>query len=234
MPTLLFSLFSRLLSADCLICRDTVKSQYNICHPCEQRLPRLKVVCEQCALPLTTALAYRCGACLREPPHFDKTFALTAYEPPVNHLISELKFFGRLPVSRALGTLLAKAVMTEWYLDDCLPDCIIPMPLHLSRLRKRLFNQAIDIGQFVKQETSIPLEKQILIRQKQTRPQLGLSAGARKKNMENAFKINGSLSYQHVALLDDVMTTGSTANEAARILKANGVERVDLWCCARA
>lgn len=167
---------------------------------------------------------------MKRLPEFDKVHAPFAYQEVVCYLITGLKFGARHAHARLLGQLLAEHLREH----AALPDCIIPVPLHKSRYRERGFNQAIEIGRVVSAEIGIPLDLNSCIRRRDTPHQSGLTAKQRRNNIKNAFESVRQPKGRHVAILDDVMTTGSTAHEMASLLKRQGIERVDVWVCARA
>ena len=116
-----------------------------------------------------------------------------------------------------------------------LPDVLIPVPLHKLRLLKRGFNQAYELGAYASRLLKIPMRTNGLERLRNTQAQSGLTRKQRRRNMRGAFYWQGSgKPGQHVALIDDVMTTGTTVNECARVLKKAGAKRVDVWVAARA
>ncbi len=114
------------------------------------------------------------------------------------------------------------------------PACILPVPLHPARYRERGFNQSIEIGKTLSRQLQVPLELNACSRIKNSEHQIGSSANQRSKNIKKAFALNKPLNYKSVAILDDVMTTGSTVSELAKTLKREGLEKVDVWICARA
>lgn len=148
-------------------------------------------------------------------------------------LIVRLKFQHQLSIARALGILLACRIRDTWYLNQALPDVIIPVPLHPFRLRERGFNQALEIARPVAKILKLALDRAGLERKYPTAPQSSLPAAQREQNIKNAFVVKGRYNGQYIALVDDVMTTGSTLRECSRILKREGASRVDIWCCAR-
>ena len=175
--------------------------------------------------------ALLCGRCCATPPGFDATFALFRYEDPVDEMITALKFQGELGFARVLGTLLAKFIRNR----SVLPDVLIPMPLHLTRLRERGFNQTAAIAAHAARRLQMKLDARLLLRARATLPQSGLSAMNRAANLQGAFAVaTGRRPPARVALLDDVMTTGHTAAAAAMTLKAAGAQHVEIWACARA
>jgi ComF family protein len=148
----------------------------------------------------------------------------------MRHLITALKFGAHYKNARLLGMLLAEHLKKTVQI----PDLILPVPLNKVRYRQRGFNQAIEIAKTVSRELHIPLDLSSCLRHRDTPHQTALTAKQRRKNMKNAFTIIKPVHAQHIAILDDVMTTGSTAHELAHLLKKAGVSRVDVWVCARA
>lgn len=204
----------------------------DICECCYLRLPRNKLCCYRCAEIFTAPIATPtlCGRCLSEPPAFDETYAPFIHHDEIRHLISGLKFGSRFKNARLLGNLLAEHIqkMAE------IPECIIPVPLHHTRYRERGFNQALEIARTVSKKINTPIDYSSCIRAKETPHQTGLSAKKRQQNLRRVFLVKKPLPFDHVAIMDDVMTTGSTVNELASELKRHGVNRVDVWVCARA
>ncbi len=223
---------SILFPPQCLLCSSTDATTLDICDPCLDGLPHNRHCCRICALPLTQHHAETavCGSCLQQTPSFDSCHAAFAYDYPVSNLISEFKFSGKLQSGRLLANLLINSI--ERCQPD-MPDLIIPIPLHRSRLRERGFNQAIELARPVGHHFNIPVETHSCKRNHATATQSSLERGARKRNVRNAFRLTGQIAHDHVVLLDDVVTTGSTVSEVARILKLNGVKRVDVWALAR-
>ncbi len=148
----------------------------------------------------------------------------------MRHLIHGLKFHAHYPCARLLGEMLGDALSEV----DGKPQCIIPVPLHRSRYRERGYNQATEIARVVSRRLQIPLDLHSCIRAHATQPQSELSSEQRLRNVKKAFAIAKPLKAKHVAILDDVVTTGATVNEMARVLRKTGVERIDIWACARA
>jgi len=171
-----------------------------------------------------------CGQCLSKPPAFDASYAPFIYQDAMRHLITTLKFGTDYKNARLLGQLLAE------HLKQCpdKPDAIIPVPLHKARYIERGFNQSIEIARTVAKELDIALDLNSCQRTRNTPQQTRLTAKQRRKNIRNAFAVVKPISARHVAILDDVMTTGSTVRELAAVLKKAGVGRVDVWVCARA
>ncbi len=181
------------------------------------------------------------AACPRwqyEPLPFDAAFCLFRYEHPVDQLITRLKFRGELVCARVLGTLFARAWRST---GEPLPDCIVPMPLHAARYRERGFCQTTEIARHLARRVRdargqrLAVRTDLLHRVRSTRAQSGLTAAERATNLRGAFASSTTRPFpRHVALLDDVLTTGHTAMAATAALKQAGAAQVTVWCCARA
>ena len=221
-----------LLPPTCILCGSSGFNGRDICELCYQRLLRNDLCCYRCAEVFETPMAFPslCGRCLSSQPAFDETYAPFIYQGEMRHLITSLKFGAHYKNARLLGLLLADHLKQTAQR----PDLILPIPLHKARYRQRSFNQAIEIAKTVSRELRIPLDLNSCLRHRDTPHQTALSAKQRRKNMKNAFSIINPIIAQHIAILDDVMTTGSTAHELAYVLKKEGVGRVDVWVCARA
>ena len=182
--------------------------------------------CPVCALPTLSGAV--CGECLRQPPPFDHTQAAFSYNFPVDKLIQALKFSERLILVNYLADALAERADTK-------PDCLVALPLHPSRLRERGFNQSLLLARRISQRLDIPLLPDACERVRNTPPQSGLPWKERDKNMRQAFacKPGTDLQGRHVAIVDDVMTTGASIGELARALKQAGAAEVSAWVIAR-
>lgn len=213
----------------CLVCGDPGHRGRDLCLPCTLAMPRNQPACRRCGLGLATETAEFCGSCSKKPPEYDGTLALFRYEEPVRHLIHALKFGGNYAVARLFGQLLSEALSGQE-----LPECLIPVPLHPHRYRERGFNQATEIARIVAGELGISLMLNHCVRQRATQPQSELTAKQRLRNLRKAFRIVKPVNVAHVAILDDIVTTGATVNAMATALRANGVQRIDVWACARA
>jgi ComF family protein len=150
------------------------------------------------------------------------------YEGAAAHLVTGLKFHRRMNYARLMGELLYQAARHQPP-----PDCLIAVPLHLRRQRERGFNQAVEIARTCARRLALPFDCMSLARTLATRPQTQLSARERRQNLRGAFRILRDIQAKHVALIDDVVTTTSTANEIAKLLKGAGIQRVDVWAVTR-
>jgi ComF family protein len=228
-------IYAWLLPYTCILCSHPSQRHQDLCEPCYQTLPLLKQGCICCAIPLPDSIAgLRCGQCLQKTPPFDVTHALYSYELPMTKLILELKFNQALAHAKILGEHLAHAILQSWYQTKPLPKIIIPMPLHASRLKERGFNQALEIARPIAQALKLPLNTTHCQRNKSTTPQAMLSATQRQKNVKGAFTVTGNFIGQHIAVIDDVITTGNTITEFCKALKQHGAKQIDVWCCSRA
>ncbi len=229
-------LIQRVYPPRCLLCGHSGQKQgheaVDLCGHCQHQLPYNDTACLRCALPLPaeTASGNICGRCQKKPPAFDSSYSLFVYEQPAVWLIQQLKFNDRLVHARLLGSMLARKVQKVGEL----PQCIIPVPLFRHRLRQRGFNQSVELAKPVAKQNGLPLELNLVERVRPTESQTGLDAKQRRKNIKGAFRITAAIPYQNVAIIDDVVTTGSTVNELARVLKRAGVRNVVVWSIARA
>jgi ComF family protein len=216
----------------CLLCDRPVPEGPALCPGCRSELPRNLNPCYRCALPLPEDAPYGtlCGKCQQQPPPFERCLAPFTYRTPLPELINGLKFRGRLSYSRLLAGLLLPAIEQE--LRDP-PELIIPVPLHPGRLRERGYNQALELARPLSRRLGIPLELHHCRRTRATPPQSGLKQKQRRRNIRGAFEISPRFAAGHVALVDDVVTTGSTVAEFARQLHRRGVQRVEVWALAR-
>jgi len=158
-----------------------------------------------------------------------RTLFLFKYAHPVDHFIRAVKFRGERVFARVLGELLAREHRARGW---DLPACIVPMPLHLARLRERGFNQSLEIARFAAASLDARVDPHLLVRKAATREQSGLSFEARRKNVRGAFEVVRPLPPGRIALLDDVVTTGSTATAAIDALRAGGAREIELWAIA--
>ncbi|MDI3275095.1 ComF family protein [Pseudomonas sp. MDT1-16] len=218
----------------CLLCSEATEGPTPICMACETDLPWLGDHCQTCALPLPTA-GLTCGQCLKQPPAFERVAAPWTYSFPVDTLIMRFKHSAKWPFGRLLAELLAQFLQNCFDEDLERPDALVPVPLAARRLRQRGFNQAAMLARWLSASLDIPCDETLLLRIQDTRAQQELNADARKKNLRNAFTLtpDASIKGRHLAVVDDVLTTGATAQALARLLMDAGAARVDVYCLAR-
>ena len=227
----LSNLADLLFTTSCSLCGSQHQVTGIICQACVGDLPTNQNPCRVCALPIpATTNGKICGACLTKPPKFDQVIAPLLYQPPVDGLISQLKYRQRLASGRTLARIIADHLHES---GTALPEALIPVPLHKLRLKQRGYNQTQEIARLLSAQLNLPLLSHSVTRHKATVSQTGLNAKARRQNLRGAFSVELTQPYDHVTIIDDVMTTGSTAAELAKALKQAGVRQVDVWVVAR-
>lgn len=215
----------------CLVCGQAGRREIDCCSGCEAELPTLTGQCARCGLELDRDVGV-CGRCAMAMPAFTATWPGFSYRGAIERLVRRFKFHGDLAAGRVLAELLARRLAA---LAAPRPDLLVPVPLHPARLLQRGYNQSALLGRDVAARLSNLPWHDALARVRRTKNQAELPAERRSRNVRDAFAVTrlpGRPGF--VALIDDVMTTGSTLNECARVLRAAGVERVDVWVAARA
>jgi ComF family protein len=222
----------------CHVCRTYIPDagELHICHGCRELMPATAVpICTLCGIPFAGAgNDHVCGSCSRVPPRFDAARAALAYEGASRDLIHAFKYRNKTHLRRPLALLTLERL--SGFILSRRPDLIMPVPLHRKKLASRGFNQALLLGEIISQRLEIPLGRRTLRRIRWTEPQVNLSAGDRRANVKGAFEVHGNavVKGSRVLLLDDVLTTGSTAEECGRVLKAAGAADVTVITVARA
>ncbi|KTS76583.1 amidophosphoribosyltransferase [Pseudomonas oryzihabitans] len=218
----------------CTLCGAWLPPGLALCEGCESELPWLGSHCQCCALPLPVD-GLVCGGCLAEPPAFDQVLAPWRYAFPVDSLINGFKHRDRGSHGRLAGALLARHLQHLFDEGQPRPELLLPVPLSPQRLRQRGFNQAALLAGWLAKPLHLPVNAKLLQRVQEQHSQQGLTAGERRRNLKQAFALldEAELAGRHVALVDDVLTTGATADSLARLLKRAGVRRVDVYCLAR-
>jgi ComF family protein len=223
-----------LLPRHCVLCGQPGEHD-NLCGPCRADLPRPGHVCAICALPVAGAVDRLCGRCLLKPPPWERATAALAYRYPVDRIACRFKFSRDLACGHLLGCAMLAAIHAEAL---PLPDLVVPVPLHRLRHVSRTFNQAGLLAGQLGRALGVPVLRTGLLRMRATRAQSGLDAAGRRRNTRGAFRCPGrsrpALAGRHLALVDDVMTTGSTLHECTQTLRRAGVSRVSVWVAARA
>ncbi|WAP64199.1 ComF family protein [Pseudomonas fortuita] len=221
-----------LINQSCLLCDEPVEQHYPLCIACEQELPWLGDHCLRCALPLPMA-GLTCAQCSQRLPAFDKVVALWHFGFPVDTLISRFKHNRQWPLGRLMAELLGHGLMHRFAEGLPRPDLLLPVPLAKRRLRERGFNQAGMLGRWLGSQLGVNCDERILARTRETPAQQRLDAKARRHNLRQAFAVTRELEGKHVAIVDDVLTTGATAQAIAQALRRAGARRVDVYCLAR-
>lgn len=200
--------------ASCLSCRDIVAYPQMMCDDCHRELPWQNH---------------------DEPPillfpELNISLSLFHYQPPIDYWISQLKFQNKLIYAQFFSQCFISRLQHH---KTPLPDLLLPVPLHRKRLQERGFNQALEIAKPIATYFKIPLVKNGVERRKHTRAQSDLSAMERIANVDGAFVINNRLQGKHIAIIDDVVTTGNTMHALTQLLKNNNVGKIEVWCVAR-
>lgn len=215
-----------LLPASCVLCGADGAAPV-LCPGCAADLPLLPAArCPQCAEPTTHG--ERCGRCLAVPPHFDATTAIFRYDFPLDRLVHALKYGHQLGIAAWLGDCLAGAA------TDSPGEVVVPLPLHPARLRSRGFNQSAEIARSLAARLGRPVAYDLLQRRRDTGPQAALPLKERAANVRRAFECSRDAAGASFLLVDDVMTSGATLDEAARTLKLHGARTVGVAVVARA
>jgi ComF family protein len=221
---------AELLPSHCLLCHTRSRAQI-ICPACSSDLPPLPAPhCPQCLE--NTTFGERCGRCLAHPPFFDGVFAAYAYDFPVDKLIHSFKYGQQLALSGWFAAQLTR-LLRPWHREYDW-NRIMPVPLHRERLRERGFNQTLEIARPLAKALAIPCDSRGLSRIRGGAPQASLPLQERLRHLHGAFSCRQDYRQQRVLLLDDVLTSGSTTSECARVLKLHGAESVHVAVIARA
>lgn len=215
-------------STICLLCAETSLTA-PICNTCQRLFIPLNK-CNQCQCG---AIRYDeralCLLCQQQKPVFQAAFTGYRYCYPLDRLLIHYKHLRQHQTEPALKQLWLQHIQSI----SPLPEALVPIPLHYRRYWRRGFNQAVQLAKFAAELHNIP-SVPLLQKYQYTHSQQGKTRIERKHNIEGSFACPTPFKYQHLALVDDVLTTGSTANEAARVLIANGAQRVDIWALAQA
>lgn len=229
--------FECFLPPACLLCSsllDVGQTSRSFCCECHANISALTPAhCRRCAQPFPDASTiHLCAGCLSRPPAFTKVHAAGLYQGSIKAAIHQLKYRNQLTLAYPLGRLLGTTITAAAEIFS--PHRIVPVPLHLDRLRQRGYNQALEVARPLAKELGAPLDTTLLQRRLKTPQQQGLSAIARRGNLHNAFDLTSEASGLRLLLIDDVMTTGETARECCRTLLQGGAEEVQVAIVGRA
>lgn len=227
----MFNLFSWLLPYRCCLCNQDSKQALDLCKNCYLELPWHQQSCQHCG---RHSLTTPCGECLQKPPPYQQVISAFDYEYPVDHMLIQMKYHNQLPYIRVLAQCFVNKLIKS-YPAPTLPDIIVPVPLHNTRILERGYNQSLELLKLIHKQLTQPilLDRTLCQRQRQTSSQTFLTAIERRRNMKSAFTVNSTIKDKHITIFDDVITTGATVNELAKTLIRAGAKRVDVWCIAR-
>lgn len=227
-------LIDRFWPQACVLCGAECFASRRLCTGCSKDLPRIAHACLRCARQLTLDSSGTpgwkavCGRCQSHPPPYAASFIPYRYAMPLAELVRRFKFDHHLE----LGPVLARLVLEGLPLDPA-PDVIVPVPLHSKRLAERGFNQSLELARHLSRMSAVPYERRALCRIRNTPQQTTLDRRARRRNVAGAFTATGELQGVRAALVDDVVTTGATADAAATALLTAGATAVEIWAIAR-
>ncbi|ODS23523.1 hypothetical protein AB835_08420 [Candidatus Endobugula sertula] len=220
---------SGLVKHHCLLCHNT--SQGRICEFCEQQFLTIPThCCHCCGLPLEYEVSH-CGECIKNKPAFDNTVIPYLYQAPLSTMIRHFKENHHFIAGKTLSQLFVTYI-ENYYQYRPLPQLLVPVPLHWKKQWRRGFNQAIFFSVHLSDRLNIPILKKAK-RIKYSNDQKYLNKKQRQKNLSHYFSLNTTLTTPHVAIIDDVVTTGSTTNALAKVLKQSGAKKVTVWALAR-
>ena len=231
---LIQSCLIKTITHTCVGCLTAIPLNHVLCQACLNDITINENPCKQCgcALKLQFQSTY-CGACIRHPPSFDTTIAPYCYSPPLSIFITQCKFHGKQAYGAVLANWLLQSIQAH-YENTSYPDALAPVPLHQHRLRQRGYNQSMLIALQLSRQLNIPIITEGIYRRINTIPQATLPSKQRQKNVNQAFVVHKPFTDQHIAIIDDVMTTGHTVNALTKALKKSGAKRVSVWAIARA
>jgi ComF family protein len=216
---------------------------WHYCHVC--KIPHVNLICDDCyheleKLPATTCRYCKklvldssdsCSSCKRQKPFFDNLYCLFSYANPLTKMLHELKYAGKRNHVMPLGYLLYQSMAQI----PSIPEVIVPMPLHLKRMRERKFNQVnLMLNYYRSIDNRVPINHKLVRKVKDTQHQTLTSQQSRKINLMDAFQLVAPVAGMHLLIVDDVVTTGTTANELAKLFKQNGAKQVEICCLMRA
>ncbi|MCG9697917.1 ComF family protein [Shewanella sp. Isolate11] len=215
----------------CLMCHQGIELGSGICPSCLNAVLYQTPSCLGCGRSLVVQTAY-CGACMKQQPL--KVVAPASYHHGIGEQVAAIKYQAQLAGLEAMTAALVRRVLALEQLHLIQrPQALVIVPLHPNRLRQRGFNQAWLIAESLSRQLDIPLIEDALVRIVDTRPQEGLTGKQRRRNLADAFRLKADFGYQRVAIVDDVVTTGTTAQTIAKLFEVDYIQ-VQVWCLARA
>jgi ComF family protein len=225
------SLIHGLFPATCLLCLDPGQPpDLDLCRDCEDDFPRNAPACPRCAMPAARGTS-GCAHCGMRAPAFDAAFVPFRYEFPMAELIHRLKYGGQITIARILGIVFARRLLER---GRPAVDALVPVPLHAAREARRGYNQAYEIARFAGGLLGLPVLDRLALRLRATEEQAALPASVRRLNVSGAFEALAGCAPPSLAIVDDVLTTGATADALALALKRAGARHVEAWAVARA
>ena len=221
--------FNQLLSHSplCLCCGYQKTHKLGFCLGCYHDLPHIKTPCLQCGLPLTANTPCFCKA---EDWPFAACLSAFEYQFPINKLLFQYKSQARLALCESFAQALTNQVKKQ---QQVLPQVLMPVPLHTSKLKQRGFNQSLELAKMLSKQLHIPIDYHSLQSSHQTTQQKSLNKQQRLANVQTNYALTRPLSVTHIALIDDVITTGATTKTLAYLLREHGATHIQAWSIAR-
>jgi ComF family protein len=213
----------------CLGCGCDPGDRHSLCAICRELIRRVPNPCQYCGQPNPLA-GMICPACRLDPPRWQRIIAPMQYRGLARDYLLQLKYSEALYLARTL----CEQALGPFRQNRPQPEVLLPVPLHRGRLLERGYNQALEIARLLSADLGIPVDRCSLERRCATSAQSGLTPRQRIANVRNAFAYSPRRDYRHVAVVDDIVTTGSTATEITKLLHREGVEFVEVWALARA
>ena len=218
--------FKWLIPHRCVGCKTVIEhGSYPFCDSCYIELPFQDHCCRRCGQAFTSELDY-CGRCLVSPPAFDACFCPFKYEEPISGQIQKFKYSYKSELANGLAQSIYREILSN---NIKLPELLVPVPIHIGRLRERGFNQSLLLAKNLSTLLNVPYSNNIIKKHRATLAQVELSLKNRQKNVRKSFKLSSKITAKSVAIVDDVFTTGATVAEITKILKRNGVDYVQIW-----
>lgn len=215
------------LPAACILCGVYHKNQEAVCNLCASLLSPINFACNCCRLPLPDNTFLLCGNCIKQPPSFDTVLCNYYFDDIFRYLLHKYKYEKALFLRYFFVKKMLEALPSNYS-----SQCLVPIPLHPLRLRERGFNQAVELAKLLALSINKPVNLNLCSKNKFTHSQTKLNRKERIQNLKNTFTTKPT-SFEHITLIDDLVTTGATAQAIANEFKKQGVKRVDIWCIAR-
>ncbi len=217
------------IAQQCLLCGGAAGQHQPLCSGCEKDLPVIANSCPRCAAPTPVANVL-CAECLQQPHYYQSSVIPWRYRTLIRHLLTRFKFQHNLTAGSLLSGLFSQHIKQQQII---LPDILLPVPSHPARIRTRGFNSALWLTQQIAKTLELNVDNSLLKKAVNTPAQHELQRKQRLQNLSGAFILRSPRHYQSVAIVDDIVTTGSTVNEVARVLQANGIKNIQVWALAR-
>ena len=223
----LIDLLRRAISR-CYLCGLSNNADQPVCHRCQAYFTSNEIACIRCAMPNVAVANMMCGQCQQGHGFIDNAYAPWLYQPPLSNLIQDFKYHHHL----FLAPFLSQCMLKETPERINHYDFLIPMPIHKKRLQYRGYNQTSLLSKTLSKRTGLPINQALCQRVIFKSPQASLNKADRLKNTDNVFQAK-QVENKRLLLVDDMLTTGATANALAKVLKQQGALEVSLWCIAR-